>query len=65
MSRRSRCFEIDVDGIPVRIQGDPNMSAESRAALEELIRVATRHAATLPPSRTDAIVRRIRRRAGL
>jgi formate dehydrogenase maturation protein FdhE len=39
---RVRCFDIEVDGKPVRVRGDPNMSEDSRAALVELIRAASR-----------------------
>jgi hypothetical protein len=37
---RTRCFQVDVDGVPCVVLGDPNMSTESRAALDELMRVA-------------------------
>lgn len=55
-----RCFEIDVDGEPIRVQGDPGMSDESRQALEDLVRAARR---LTPEQREAALRRQIERRA--
>lgn len=35
-----RCFPLLVDGVPVRVHGDPEMSDESREALREVARAA-------------------------
>jgi hypothetical protein len=40
VSRRTRCFEIVVDGESCAILGDPDMSPEATAALRDLVRAA-------------------------
>lgn len=37
-----RTMYLDVDGEPVRVLADPNMSDETRAAIEKLVRAARR-----------------------
>lgn len=35
---RHACFDVDVDGVAVEVIGDSDMSAETRAALTEVVR---------------------------
>lgn len=37
-----RCAVIVVDGLPIRCQADTNITPESRAALEDIVRAARR-----------------------
>lgn len=65
---RTRCFVREIDGMPVVVLGDPAMSDESRAALDELVRAAMERAKRMDwevgPT-TDDRVREIRRKADL
>ena len=45
---RIRCFDIEVDGKLARVRGDPNMSADSRAAVAEIVRAARKHLESTP-----------------
>lgn len=58
-SSSNRCFEIDVDGIAVRVHGDPDMSPESETALTDLIRAAQKKLAAEPPRQPTATGQRI------
>jgi hypothetical protein len=50
---RGRCFVAMVDGEPVRVQGDPQMSDETREHLAELIRATRRRLATGPAPKIE------------
>lgn len=39
-TRRHRCFALDANGVEMRVQGDPNMSPETKDALAEVAKVA-------------------------
>jgi hypothetical protein len=44
---------IDVDGEPVHVLADPNMSEETRRAIESLVRAARKHLDSLPDEPPD------------
>jgi len=48
MPKRHKGFYMDVDGEPVHMLADPNMTPETQAALEALVRAARKMVEAMP-----------------
>lgn len=55
MSKKHKGFYMDVDGDPVHFLADPNMTPETKAALEALVRAAKKHMDDKPLTDWDNI----------